>query len=63
MAETEKFVFIFEFKLDDDDSALEQIREKQYYKQYELSGKKIFLNGVTFSTRTGQIADWRTEEA
>ena len=63
VAETEKTVFIFEFKLDDDDSALEQIREKQYYKQYELSGKKIFLNGVTFSTQTGQIADWRTEEA
>ena len=63
VAETEKFVFIFEFKLDDDDSALEQIREKQYYKQYELSGKKIFLNGVTFSTQTGQIADWQTEEA
>ena len=62
VAETEKFVFIFEFKLDDDDSALDQIREKQYYKQYELSGKKIFLNGVTFSTQTGQIADWRTEE-
>ena len=39
-----------------------QIKDKQYYKQYELSKKKIFLNGVTFDTRTGQIADWQTEE-
>ena len=62
VAETEKYVFIFEFKLDNDDSALSQIKEKQYYKRYELSNKKIFLNGVRFDTQTGQIADWQTEE-
>ena len=62
VAETEKYVFIFEFKLDDDNTALAQIKEKEYYKQYELSGKKIFLNGVTFSTENGQIIDWQTEE-
>ena len=63
VAETDNYVFLFEFKLDGDDSALSQIREKEYYKRYELSRKKIFLNGVTFDTRTGQIADWQTEEA
>ena len=62
VAETEKYVFIFEFKLGNDDSALSQIKEKEYYKQYELSKKKIFLNGVRFDTQTGQIADWQTEE-
>ena len=62
VAETDQYVFIFEFKLDNDNSALSQIKDKQYYKQYELSKKKIFLNGVTFDTRTGQIADWQTEE-
>ncbi|MBO4491265.1 MAG: ATP-binding protein [Lentisphaeria bacterium] len=62
VAETDKYVFIFEFKLDNDDTALSQIKEKEYYKQYELSGKKIFLNGVTFSTDKGQIIDWQTEE-
>jgi len=62
VAETEKCVFIFEFKLDNDDTALSQIKEKKYYKQYELSKKKIFLNGVRFDTQTGQIADWQTEE-
>ena len=62
VAETEKYVFIFEFKLDNDDSALSQIKEKKYYKKYELSNKKIFLNGVRFDTQTGQLADWQTEE-
>ena len=62
VAETERYVFIFEFKLDNDDFALSQIKDKQYYKRYELSKKKIFLNGVTFDTQTGQIADWQTEE-
>ena len=62
VAETDKYVFIFEFKLDNDASALSQIKGKHYYKQYELSKKKIFLNGVTFDTKTGQIADWQTEE-
>ena len=62
VTETDKYVFIFEFKLDDDETALSQIKEKKYYKQYELSNKKIFLNGVRFDTRTGQIADWQTEE-
>ena len=62
VAETDKYVFIFEFKLDNDTSALSQIKNKQYYKQYELSKKKIFLNGVTFSTEKGQIIDWQAEE-
>ena len=61
-AETDDYVFIFEFKLDNDESGLSQVKEKKYYKQYELSKKKIFLNGVTFDTATGQIADWQTEE-
>ena len=62
VAETDKYVFIFEFKLDKDDSALSQIKDKKYYKKYELSKKKILLNGVTFDTATGQISDWQTEE-
>ena len=62
VAETEKFVFIFEFKLDGDKTALSQIKKKEYFKKYGLSQKKIFLIGVTFSTEKGQIIDWRTEE-
>ena len=46
----------------ENDTALSQIKDKEYYKKYELSRKKIFLNGVTFSTEKGQIIDWQTEE-
>ena len=62
VAETEKSVFIFEFKLNQDRTALSQIRDKEYYKRYELSKKKIFLIGVIFSKENGQIIDWQTEE-
>ena len=62
VAETEKFVFIFEFKLDEDKTALSQIRDKEYYRKYELSKKKIFLIGINFSSEKGQITDWQTEE-
>ena len=62
VAETEKFIFIFEFKLNTDKTALSQIKKNEYFKKYELSRKKIFLIGVTFSTEKGQIIDWQTEE-
>ena len=62
VSETEKFVFIFEFKLNKDKTALSQIKKNEYFKKYELSQKKIFLIGVTFSTEKGQIIDWQTEE-
>ena len=62
VAETAEYVFIFEFKLDSDKTALSQIRDKEYYKKYQLAPKKIFLVGVTFSTEKGQIIDWQTEE-
>ena len=62
VAETEKFIFILEFKLNRDKTALSQIKKNEYFKKYELSQKKIFLIGVTFSTEKGQIIDWQTEE-
>ena len=62
VAETERFIFIFEFKLDEDKTALSQIKDKEYYRKYELSGKKKYLIGVNFDTETGRISDWQTEE-
>ena len=62
VAETEKFIFIFEFKLNKDKTALFQIKKNEYFKKYELFQKKIFLIGVTFSTEKGQIIDWQAEE-
>ncbi len=55
-------VFLFEFKLDGDRSALEQIRRKTYYQSYLATDKRLFLVGCNFSTETGRISDWQAEE-
>ena len=42
-------VYIFEFKLNQtEETAFEQIMEKEYYKSYQHSGKKITLIGANF---------------
>lgn len=55
-------VYIFEFKLNGDSSALEQIRKKTYYQGYLATDKQIFLIGCNFSTKTGRISRWQAEE-
>jgi len=59
--ETDKYIYLFEFKLDKDDSALSQIREKEYFKPYLLSSKQITLVGANFDTETGKLSDWQEE--
>lgn len=63
VAENEDFVFIFEFKLDKSkEIALAQIKERDYYRRYMLSGKRIILIGANFDSSIGQLSDWKTEE-
>ncbi len=61
--ETEKNIYIFEFKLNKDKTALSQIKEKEYYKKYELSSKSITLTGINFDTETGRLSGMETEKA
>ena len=60
--ETNDSIYLFEFKLNGDDSALEQIRQKEYFKPYLLSPKKITLVGANFDTDTGRISGWQSED-
>ncbi|MFA5596634.1 MAG: putative AAA-ATPase [bacterium ADurb.Bin157] len=54
--------YIFEFKLDSTaEVALEQIKTKEYFKQFENSGKKITLIGANFDSKTGKITDYKIE--
>ncbi len=56
-------VFIFEFKINQDaEIALEQIREKEYFRKYQNTGKKIILIGANFDIDARQIDDWKMEE-
>lgn len=62
VTETGAWIYLFEFKLDRDKSALEQIKTKEYFKPYLLSSKRIMLIGVNFDTESGKLSDWQTEE-
>ena len=62
VATNENFVFIFEFKLNkSDEIALQQIKDRDYYRRYMNSGKKIFLIGVNFDREVAQIDSWTYE--
>ena len=62
VASNEGFVFVFEFKLNKTDKiALQQIKDRDYYRRYMNSGKKIFLIGVSFDPEVGQIDSWTHE--
>ena len=62
ICETDQWIYLFEFKLNHEDSALEQIKEKEYFKPYLFSNKRIMLIGVNFDTDTGKLSDWKNEE-
>ena len=59
VATNEDFVFVFEFKLNKtDEIVLQQIKERDYFRRYINSGKKIILIGVNFDNVAGQIDRW-----
>ena len=60
--QTDKFIYIMEFKLDGTaEEALQQINEKQYALPFEADGRKIFKIGVNFSAKTRNIEKWIVE--
>ena len=59
IVETDKYVYIFEFKLDSTAAAaLKQIEDKGYARPYEADSRKLYKVGVNFSSKTGTIDDW-----
>ena len=57
--ETQKYVYIFEFKLDGSaDDALQQIDDRGYATEFESSGKTIYKVGINISSETGTVAEW-----
>ena len=73
IVETPKYVYIFEFllrqasqsaerKLDGTaDEALRQINERGYARAYEADTRTLYKIGATFSSKTGTIEEWQTE--
>lgn len=63
VAQNEDFVFVFEFKLNrSGEIALDQIKDRDYYRRYMDSGKRIVLVGANFDPTSGQLSDWKSEE-
>ena len=58
VVQTAKAIYIFEFKLDNDPTALEQIREKEYFKKYLLDKRDIYIVGVNFDSVKGNLIGW-----
>ena len=63
VVKTEKFIYVFEFKLDGSaEDALKQIDDKGYMIPYTLDRKAIIKIGVNFDMSIRNIADWKIEK-
>jgi hypothetical protein len=52
----ENRIYIFEFKLNDSaESAMQQIRDRGYYKQFLGQENEIYLIGINFSGKTKSV--------
>ena len=59
----DKFVYLFEFKMDSDaQTALDQINEKDYAGRFKMDGRKLIKIGVNFSSKEKNIVDWKVAE-
>ena len=61
IVEVPGYVYIFEFKLDGTaDEALQQIEDKGYARPYLADNRKLYRIGVSFSSETGTVEEWKT---
>ncbi|MCD8268952.1 MAG: ATP-binding protein [Parabacteroides sp.] len=57
--QTDKFIYVMEFKLNGTaEEALQQINEKHYAQPFLSDTRKLFKIGVNFSTKTRNIERW-----
>ena len=60
---TDDYIYIIEFKAGyDSKKAIEQIKEKEYYKKYSDDKRKKILLGINFNTETKCVDDFKVEE-
>ena len=57
--QTDRYVYVMEFKLDGSaEEALRQIEEKGYARPFEADTRQVFKIGVNFSNETRNIERW-----
>lgn len=58
--ETPRYIYILEFKLDGQPmKPFSQIEDRGYVRPYEADSRKLFKIGVSFSSDTGMVSDWK----
>ena len=62
VVETENAIYIMEFKMGSAESALTQIKEKEYHKKFRVSSKPVKLIGIGFDANQRNIGDYKIEE-
>jgi hypothetical protein len=55
-------IYILEFKVDGNNHALQQIKEKNYQQKYLAEGKNIYLIGIDFSSDKKNITSFEWEQ-
>ncbi|MFN8673030.1 MAG: AAA family ATPase [Candidatus Sericytochromatia bacterium] len=60
--ETNKYVYIFEFKMTTATAGLKQIERKKYYESYLAKNKDIFFVGVSFDSENKNIKEWKSKQ-
>ena len=60
VVQTPQAIYLFEFKMDKNPAALAQIKRKEYFKKYLLDKRDIYLIGVNFDSRKGNLTGWKT---
>ncbi|MFO7831373.1 MAG: AAA family ATPase [Desulfuromonadaceae bacterium] len=58
-----KHIYILEFKVDDSDNALQQIKSKEYHLKHRDQGKDIYLIGIHFDSAKRNISTFEWEKA
>lgn len=62
IVKTNSHIYIFEFKINQNaESALKQIKEKQYFEKFSLDTRIKTIVGVAFDTQRRTIKDWKFE--
>ena len=59
VSETDKYIYVIEFKMGSADEAIKQIQEKKYYEPFQDRGKEIILLGIGFSAKERNISGFK----
>ena len=60
LLQTKDYIYVMELKVDSTaDEALKQIEEKGYARPFAADPRRLYKIGVSFSTATRRIEDWK----